>query len=250
MRVEGPRFAYTRLGFSPHAILRPYFAPGNFIPCTVRDGTSFSTTLRPPIRFADPGRTWIVVTPPASDRGSCGSCGHTECSTQTFAVTGFVASLTSSVCAPGSPGAAAPPMCECVSMIPGVTYLPVPSITSASAGAVTFAPTCAILPFVRSTAPLRIVGPAAVRIVTLRMTVGRDAYGRYVLGKGSALGAETAPAPAAFDGRAALSRRVSSGFGVAGDCACAGVGPLCVVRVPDEQPATSTSDATNDENRM
>ena len=25
-------------GFSPHAIFSPYFAPGNFIPCTVRDG--------------------------------------------------------------------------------------------------------------------------------------------------------------------------------------------------------------------
>ena len=37
MRVDGPRWAYTRFGFSPHAILSPYFAPGNFIPCTVRD---------------------------------------------------------------------------------------------------------------------------------------------------------------------------------------------------------------------
>jgi hypothetical protein len=34
--------------------------------------------------------------------------------------------------------------------------------------------------------------------LTLRMTVGRDAKGRYVLGKGSALGAETAPAPGAL----------------------------------------------------
>src|SRR4051812_41807765 len=98
MRVDGPRLAYTRLGFSPHAILRPYLAPGNFIPCIERDGTTLSTALLPPMRFADPGRTWIVVTPPASVRGNCGSCGHTECSTQTWAVTGFVASLMSSVC--------------------------------------------------------------------------------------------------------------------------------------------------------
>src|SRR5207253_4375849 len=133
----GPRFAYTRFGFSPHAIFRPYFAPGNFIPCTLRDGTTLSTTLRPPMRLADPGSTWIVVTPPASVRGNCASCGHTECSTHTFAVTGLVASFTSSVCAPGSPGAAAPPMCECVSMMPGVTYLPAPSITTASARAFT-----------------------------------------------------------------------------------------------------------------
>src|SRR6476659_7851621 len=104
MRVDGPRLAYTRFGFSPHAILRPYLAPGKFIPCTLRDGTTFSTTLRPPIRFADPGSTWSVVTPPASVRGNCGSCGHTECSTHTFAVTGLVASLMSSVCAPLSPG--------------------------------------------------------------------------------------------------------------------------------------------------
>src|SRR6478672_13246174 len=100
MRVDGPRDAYTRLGFSPHAILSPYLAPGNFIPCTVRDGTTLSTTLRPPMRFADPGSTWSVVTPPASERGNCGSCGHTECSTHTCAVTGFVASLMSFVCAP------------------------------------------------------------------------------------------------------------------------------------------------------
>src|SRR5690349_5693252 len=126
MRVDGPRFAYTRLGFSPQAIFSPYFAPGNFIPCTVRDGTTLSTTLRPPMRFAEPGSTCKVVTPPASDLGNCGSCGQTECSTQTFAVTGLVASFTSSVCAPGSSGTPPAPMCECVSMIPGVRNLPAP----------------------------------------------------------------------------------------------------------------------------
>src|SRR5688572_11469716 len=103
MRVEGPRLAYTRLGFSPHAILRPYFAPGNFIPCTDRDGTTLRIALRPPIRFAEPGRTWIVVTPPARLRGNCGSCGHTECSAHTCAVTGSVASLPS--LSAGTPGA-------------------------------------------------------------------------------------------------------------------------------------------------
>src|SRR6266851_10338902 len=95
MRVDGPFCSYTRFGFSPQAILSPYLAPGNFIPCTVRDGTTFSTTDRPPIRFADPGRTWSVVTPPARLRGNCGSCGHTECSAQTCAVTGADASLPS-----------------------------------------------------------------------------------------------------------------------------------------------------------
>lgn len=36
-------------------------------------------------------------------------------------------------------------------------------------------------------------GPAAVRIVALRMTVGRDGNGEYVLGNGSARGVESAP---------------------------------------------------------
>src|SRR5687767_15047055 len=57
IRVDGPRDWYTRFGFSPHAILSPYFAPGNFIPWTVREGTSLMTALRPPIRLADPGST-------------------------------------------------------------------------------------------------------------------------------------------------------------------------------------------------
>src|ERR671921_2739800 len=116
MRVDGPRLAYTRFGFSPHAILSPYFAPGNFIPCTLRAGTTLRIALRPPMRFAEPGSTWIVVTPPARVRGNCGSCGHTECSTHTFAVTGDGASLTSLVCAPASPGALPAPMCEWLSM--------------------------------------------------------------------------------------------------------------------------------------
>src|SRR6202022_4901181 len=153
MRVDGPRWAYTRLGFSPQAILSPYLAPGNFIPCTVREGTTLSVALRPPIRLAEPGRTWMGGTPPASVRGNCGSCGHTECSTHTCAVTGAVASLTSFVCAPLSPGAPPAPMCECVSMMPGVTYLPVPSMTTASAGAVTEVPTAAIFPSRSSTDP-------------------------------------------------------------------------------------------------
>src|SRR5688500_5745995 len=192
MRVDGPRLAYTRFGFSPHAIFKPYFAPGNFIPCTVREGTTLSTALRPPIRFADPGSTCSVVTPPARLRGNCGSCGHTECSAQTCAVTGLVASLPSS-CA-GTPGAGYTPRWECVSMRPGVTYLPWPSITTASAGASTVCPTATILPSRIRIAPLRTSGPAAVKMCTLRMTVARVVGARYVLGNGSAFGVESAPA--------------------------------------------------------
>ena len=62
-------------------------------------------------------------------------------------------------------------------MIPGVTYLPAPSITSASAGELTVAPTAAIFPFWSRIAPFRIRGPAAVRMLTLRITVVRDGKG-------------------------------------------------------------------------
>src|SRR5512140_1479922 len=111
MRVDGPPLLpYTRFGFSPHAILRPYFAPGNFIPCTVRLGTTLSTTLLPPMRFAEPGSTCRVVMPPARLRGNCGSCGHTECSAHTKAVTGLVASLPSLLAS--TPGAGYTPRCE------------------------------------------------------------------------------------------------------------------------------------------
>src|SRR5690242_5303187 len=137
------------------------------MPCTVRDGTTFKTTLRPPIRLAEPGRTCSVVTPPARLRGNCGSCGHTECSAHTYAVTGFVASLPSSL--PLVPGAGYTPSCECVSMMPGVTYLPVPSTTTASGGTAMLVPTPAILPSRRSTDALVSVGPAAVMTVALRI---------------------------------------------------------------------------------
>src|SRR5690242_20318220 len=117
MRVAGPpRCPYTRLGFSPQAILRPYFAPGNFIPCTVREGTTLSTTLRPPNKLAEPGRTCRVVTPPANERGNCGSCGQTECSAHTFGVAGLVASLPSLFAS--TPGAGYTPRWEWTSTRP------------------------------------------------------------------------------------------------------------------------------------
>src|SRR5437868_4585887 len=136
-------------------------------------------------------------------------------------------------------------------MMPGVRYLPEPSTTRASAGGVTVVPTCAIRPFTSTTDPLRIVGPAAVMIVTLRITVGRDAKGRYVLGKGSALGAERPPAPA-LPGRPAASRRAVSAGALDGAAETwAGVGELCVVRVPEEQLVRTAIDArVTIENRM
>ena len=93
----------------------------------------------------------MVVTPAASARGNCGSCGHTECSAHTLGVAGFVSSLPSDKAS--TPGAAYTPRCECVSMIPGVTNFPVPSIDTASAGTVTFAPTATIFPSCRTMLP-------------------------------------------------------------------------------------------------
>ncbi len=81
-------------------------------------------------------------------------------------------------------------------MNPGVTNFPPPSITTASAGAVTLAPTDSIFPSLRRIAPFVMRGPAAVRIVTFLMTVVFDGKGLYVLGNGSALGVDSAPRPA------------------------------------------------------
>ena len=45
---------------------------------------SSSTTLRPPIKLAEPGRICSVVMPPSSAVSKPGSCGQTECSAQTL----------------------------------------------------------------------------------------------------------------------------------------------------------------------
>src|SRR3970040_2390965 len=89
-------------------------------------------TPRPPTRLAEPGSTCSEVTPPAIALAKPGSCGHTECSAQTLAVTGAVASLPSA-CAL-TPGLEYTPRCECTSLMPGVTHLPLPSTRVASAG--------------------------------------------------------------------------------------------------------------------
>src|SRR6266404_1771663 len=91
-------------------------------------------------------------------------------------------------------------MCECTSTIPGVTYLPVPSITKASVGALIETPTAAIFPSRNNTEPLRIDGPAAVIIVAFRIRVGRPGKGRYVLGNGFAFGSEVPPGPGGVAG--------------------------------------------------
>ncbi len=135
---------------------------------------SFRIALRPPIRLAEPGSAWMVVIPPAIASGICGSWGQNECSAHTSAVTGFVASLPSD--SASVPGAAYTPRCEWSSIRPGVTYLPVPSTTTASAGASTFAPTATIRPSLSRIEPLAISCPVAVMIVALRITTGGLAW--------------------------------------------------------------------------
>ncbi len=120
----------------------------------------------------------MVVIPPAIARGICGSWGQNECSAQTSAVTGFVASLPSD--SASVPGAAYTPRCEWSSISPGVTYLPVPSTTTASAGGSTFAPTATMRPSLNRMAPVGISWPVAVMIVAFRIRTGGLGWRWYV----------------------------------------------------------------------
>lgn len=126
-------------------------------------------------------------------------------------------------------------------MIPGVTYLPVPSITTASAGAVTEVPTATILPSRSRIEAFCIVGPAAVIIVAFLISVVCDGNGTYVLGNGFAFGSDSAPIP----GLPALSRpdvalavvpAVAEPDGALFDGDAAGVGAgLCAHATPAAQ---------------
>src|SRR5262245_2209851 len=115
-------------------------------------------------------------------------------------------------------------------MMPGVTHLPRASMTNASAGAATLAPTAATFPSRRHTAPFSMAGPVAVKIVALRMRVGRDGTGAYVEGNATgsaAAGAERAVAAAGVAAGDWVAGAAASfgGGGVAGDAwACRAVG--------------------------
>src|SRR3546814_10934236 len=108
---------------SPDAILRPYGAPGNFIPCIDTDGTFFRVTVRPPNRLPDPGSTISVVPPASRAVSKPGSCGQIECSIHTCAVMGEVISLTS-LCASTVSGWASAPQGTTEALTHGVTHLP------------------------------------------------------------------------------------------------------------------------------
>src|SRR5262245_50229318 len=126
-------------------------------------------------------------------------------------------------------------MCECTSISPGVTYLPVPSMIKASAGDSTEVPTAAIFPSRISTEPFAIVGPAAVMIVALRIRVVRRGNGLYVLGKGSALGNEVPPGPGDGAGEAAAWAVPEA------DSLCCGVcGSCCVANASTRHAQTTT----------
>ena len=57
-----------RVTFSPSANLMPGSAPGKIMESTGSPHLSFTVIVWPPIVFAEPCSTLIVVTPPASSR--------------------------------------------------------------------------------------------------------------------------------------------------------------------------------------
>src|SRR5438067_13700776 len=72
-------------------------------------------------------------------------------------------------------------VCECASMMPGVTYMPVASMTLAFGPAVTSLPTATILPLRMRIEPFSIVPCDAVIIVALRISVSPEAFCAYVV---------------------------------------------------------------------
>src|SRR5579872_4876368 len=118
-----------------------------------------------------------------------------------------------------------------MSMIPGVTNLPVPSITTGDsppsacliAGSSVLLPTAAILLSFMRSAPFTMRGPTAANMVTFSMSVGWEGGGVSGLVYGAALGTERAPGPAVAGGvvavrAAVVSARAGTGACVAGAC--------------------------------
>ncbi len=187
---------------------------------------------RPPMRLADPGSTWTAVTPPATARSMVGSCGQNASAVSTSGVLGALASLPSSVPTVSIIGYT--PMCECVSMRPGVTNLPAPSITIDPVGAGRSpSATTAILPLSRMMVPPTIVLPVPSMSVAPWITTGGDVgtlashpsatdprschggggrMGRGAGGGGAACGGR-APAQPRASARAGTARRRGRGMG-------------------------------------
>ena len=185
----------------------------------MRDGTTLSTTLRPPNRFAEPGKD-LQRRHPAGQRarelrilrpdGMLGPDVGGDRVGRLVAVgvridagRGIDADVRMHVDDPRR------------------HVLAVPSMTTASAGASTDAPTATILPSrMRIDASCMDRRPAAVSIVAWRTTVVREVNGVYVLGNGLALGTDSMPGP----GRMA----VVSAWLVS--CVRRSEGPLALVR--------------------
>ena len=96
---------------------------------------SLITTVLPPMGFALPWRMFATVRPPATSRWMAMSSGLSTSPMPVIELTDVAPSLIASLA-----------MCECASMMPGDTNLPVASMTVAPAGACTLAPSAAILP--------------------------------------------------------------------------------------------------------
>ena len=126
---------------------------------------SFSAADWPPITLPLPGRAITAVTPSATAnlnwlRSGAIPSGWIESITRSCGVAGSLPSLSSV-----SPPLAPRPMCEWASIKPGVIVLPFTSMMRAPAGISTIpaAPTARIFPFLTTSTPSGIPGPAAVR---------------------------------------------------------------------------------------
>ena len=199
-----------RFGFSPSANLMPGSAPWKSS-CSpfVTPQRSLMTTVLPPIGFALPCRMFAVVTPPARSRWIAMSSGFSTSPMPVIELTAVAPSLIASFA-----------MCECASMMPGDTNLPVAvDDLRARRESATLAPTAAILPSRITIVPLLMVPREAVTSVALRMatTPGVCAWAGGPLHRGVArwkrvrARRQRAARPATWDGDNVVSRNSSKG---------------------------------------
>jgi hypothetical protein len=146
--------------------LIPGGASANSIESTGSPHRIFTTAFWPPMVLAEPCRMLSVVTPPARLRHRPMASSRSTSAWRTCAVIDRVPSLIPSDA-----------LWECASMMPGITYRPVPSMTCAPAGTDTLAPTAAIFPFRIRTVPFSMVPRLAVMIVAFVMATSVPAAG-------------------------------------------------------------------------
>ena len=115
----------------------------------------------PPQTLAEPGRVQQAVKPAPLAAAMPVSNGLSESMARSWAVTGEVFSFTSGMEGIVR-GSFIVEMCECASIKPGVTHLPLRSSTFAPLGTRGFAPTDLIRPFSMTTTPFSYVLPVTV----------------------------------------------------------------------------------------